>query len=136
MNYLDASVVVPLIIAETSSEQMYAWLERESDICLSQWTISEVSSALSHHFRTGRIDAEEREAAEAALNQTVQDFQLADIDDDDVIAARALLRLDTTLRAPDALHLAIVGRLDCTLATYDRRLAASARAIGMAVVSP
>jgi predicted nucleic acid-binding protein len=36
----------------------------------------------------------------------------------------------------DALHIAIAQRLDATLVTFDQRMAASARALGMAVATP
>jgi predicted nucleic acid-binding protein len=45
-------------------------------------------------------------------------------------------RFDLRLRAPDALHLAIAGRLDATLVTLDRRLADAAREFGIAVATP
>jgi predicted nucleic acid-binding protein len=40
------------------------------------------------------------------------------------------------LRTPDALHLAIVQRLECDLATYDRDLADAARRDGVKVIAP
>jgi uncharacterized protein len=41
-------------------------------------------------------------------------------------------RFDLGLRAPDAVHIAIARRLDATLVTLDRRLAAAARELGVA----
>lgn len=55
----------------------------------------------------------------------------------DVAAATTFLRrLDLTLRTPDALHIAIAQRINATLVTFDRQMAASARALGMAVSTP
>ena len=55
----------------------------------------------------------------------------------DVAVATAFLRrLDPTLRAPDAIHIAIAQRVDATLVTFDRRMADSARHLGRAVVTP
>ena len=45
-------------------------------------------------------------------------------------------RFELALRAPDALHLAMVRRLDATLITLDRRLAAAARDLDIAVETP
>jgi len=45
-------------------------------------------------------------------------------------------RFDLALRAPDAVHLAIARRLDATLVTLDRRLAAAGRELGIAVEVP
>ena len=42
----------------------------------------------------------------------------------------------SNLRTPDALHVAIARRLDATLVTLDRGMAAAARALGMAVSTP
>lgn len=137
MIYLDASVVVPIVVAEAASPRVDEWLAADPDICVSRWTISEVSSALSHHLRTGRIDADERHAAEAALDYWMfGGVRIIEIEEDDIVALRALLRSDPLLRTPDALHLAVVMRLDCELATHDVRLAESARDIGIDVVVP
>ncbi len=55
----------------------------------------------------------------------------------DVAVATAFLRrLDLPLRTPDALHIAIAGRIGATLVTFDQRMAISARALGMAVATP
>ena len=55
---------------------------------------------------------------------------------DIAVATTFLRRLDLTLRTPDALHIAIVQRLDATLVTFDRRMADSARTLGIAVAVP
>jgi predicted nucleic acid-binding protein len=55
----------------------------------------------------------------------------------DVAAAQAYLRrLDLTLLTPDAIHIAIAGRISATLVTFDRAMAASARVLGVAVTTP
>jgi predicted nucleic acid-binding protein len=51
-------------------------------------------------------------------------------------ADQILRRLDVNLRTPDALHITIAQRLNATLLTFDRSMAAAARALGMAVVTP
>jgi predicted nucleic acid-binding protein len=45
-------------------------------------------------------------------------------------------RFELAMRAPDALHFAMVRRLDANLITLDRRLAAAARGLGIAVETP
>ena len=45
-------------------------------------------------------------------------------------------RFDLGLRASDAMHLAIAWRLDGSLLTLDRRLAAAARELGVASEEP
>jgi hypothetical protein len=55
----------------------------------------------------------------------------------DIAAADGMLRwLDVNLRTPDALHIAIAGRLDATLVTFHRIVATAARVLGMAVDAP
>ena len=71
MIYLDASVVVPVLVAESTSPRIDRWLATGPDIRLSQWTVSEVSSALSHRRRTERLNAEERDAAETELDRFI-----------------------------------------------------------------
>jgi len=51
-------------------------------------------------------------------------------------AATFLRRLDLILRTPDAIHIAIAERIGATLVTFDRQMAAAARALGMAVATP
>lgn len=41
--------------------------------------------------------------------------------------------MDTALRAPDAIHLAITLRLGASLATFDRQLAVAATLLGVTV---
>jgi uncharacterized protein len=51
-------------------------------------------------------------------------------------ASNILRRLDLPLRTLDALHLAIVQRIDAKLVTFDKRMADSARALGITVSVP
>ncbi len=52
----------------------------------------------------------------------------------DVTSAGTILRrLDLTLRAPDALNIAIAQRIGAELATFDVRMAECARALGVAL---
>jgi predicted nucleic acid-binding protein len=47
-----------------------------------------------------------------------------------------LRRLDLPLKTPDAIHIAIAQRVGGTLVTFDRQMAASARALGTPVATP
>lgn len=135
--YLDASVVVPVLVDELTSPGIDRWLATDPEICLSQWTVSEVSSALSHRQRTERLEPDEREAAEDELDRFLAlGAPVIEVGNDDVLAARSLLRFDPQLRTPDALHLALAIRLGAALATYDKRLATAAASIDVEVVTP
>jgi uncharacterized protein len=54
---------------------------------------------------------------------------------DDVASAATLLRrLDLPLRTPDAINLAIALRVGAQLLTFDKKMAASARTLGIVVI--
>jgi predicted nucleic acid-binding protein len=54
----------------------------------------------------------------------------------DIRMAESLLRrLDLTLRAPDALNIAITQRVGAELATFDEGMAGCARALGVSVTT-
>lgn len=134
--YLDTSVLLPTLIAEPATEAVYDWLGAEGqELLISDFAAAEVASALSRLVRMALLtgaDASARladfDAWRAAMSLPVDiaasDARLA------YIYAR---RFDIGLRAPDALHLAIVRRLDATLVTLDRRLATAARELGVGV---
>ena len=136
--YLDTSVLIPALIAETATEAVFDWLGANRELLVSDFAAAEVASALSRLVRMGRLasaDAFARladfDAWRAAMSSPVEirpvDAQLANI------FAR---RFELALRAPDALHLAMVRRLDASLITLDRRLAAAARDLDIAVETP
>lgn len=135
--YLDASVLVPLFVDDDWTDRAKAWATTEPDVLVSDWAVTEFSSALSLHVRKGRLDPDERDEAENALNWWLAvRVKEEPVDPEDVIQARMLLYRHAKLRAPDALHLALVSRLRVGLVTYDLDLAAAARADGVSVVVP
>jgi hypothetical protein len=138
-SYLDASVLLPTLIAEPTTEAVYDCLAADGrELLVSDFAAAEVASALSRLVRMvllSDVDASARladfDAWRAAMSLpvdiTASDARLA------YIYAR---RFDLGLRAPDALHLAIARRLDATLVTLDQRLATAARELGVAVEYP
>lgn len=135
--YLDASFLVPLFVDDDWTERARAWAMTEPEVVVSDWAVTEFSSALSLHVRKERLDPNERDEAENALNWWLTGRVAEEpIDQEDVPQARFLLHRHSKLRAPDALHLAIVLRLKAGLVTYDLDLAAAARAEGVLVTSP
>lgn len=135
--YLDASVLVPLFVDDDWTDRARAWAKTEPDVLVSDWAVTEFSSALSLHVRKGRLDPDERDEAENALNWWLDGrIREEPIDPEDVVQARTLLHRHGKLRAPDALHLAVVTRLQVGLVTYDLDLAAAAHTDGVSVVTP
>lgn len=132
--YLDASVLYSILIADAHSDRVRDWLVGEPVLTFSLWTLTETSSALSHAQRTGRITAGERRRAEVEMDRLFDPGRPdAVIGPDDFLQARRLLERHDVLRAPDALHLAIVEREAWALATLDRRLAEAAVTQGVAL---
>ena len=137
--YLDASALLPTLIAEPATEAVYDCLGADGrELLVSDFAAAEVASALSRlvgMVLLSDADASARladfDAWRAAMSSPVDiaasDARLA------YIYAR---RFDLRLRASDALHLAIARRLDATLVTLDRRLATAAREMGVAVEVP
>lgn len=135
--YLDASVIVPLFVQEKTSEAVLAWLVSTDQAIVSDWAIAEVSSAMSHHVRRGALDPDERDLAETRFNAWLDRAAAVEtVEPEDVVLCRDLLHRHPRLRTPDALHLTIVQRLKCDLATYDLDLAEAAARDGVTVIAP
>jgi predicted nucleic acid-binding protein len=105
---------------------------------VSEWTRTELVSAISGKVRVRVLTADAaRETLAIAAAELASAFQQVTVEGDDFSAANALLeRFELGLRAGDALHLAMAQRLREPLVTIDRRLAAAAEAVGVAVVVP
>jgi len=137
--YLDASVVLPALVKETASPAVDRFMSTvEQELLVSDFAAAEVASALSRLVRMGRLQPGEGMAcltdldAWRAAMTTVAEIHAADVR----LAGAYVRRFDLALRVPDALHLAIARRLDATLVTLDRRLAAAARELGIGVEMP
>jgi uncharacterized protein len=126
--YVDSSAFVKMVIAETGSVAMRAYLR--------QAHTSLASSAL---LRTEGVRAVRREGPEAlsAARQLLRAIDLIALDDS-VLDAAAMLE-PHNLRTLDAIHLAtalaIGDDLDM-IVTYDKRMTDSAMILGLPVVSP
>jgi len=105
-------------------------------VTISEWTISEFSSALSLKFRVGSITAHERALALASFRR------LADRSFQVITITGAAFRTAATfadqhrlaLRASDALHLAAASEHGLTVWTLDQRMANAGPALGVATV--
>ena len=134
--YLDASVLLPTLIVEPTTEAVYEFLDGDNEeLLISDFAAAEVASALSRLVRMAVLteaDASARltdfDAWRAAMTSSV-DIHASDAR----LAYIYVRRFDLRLRAPDALHLAIARRVDATLVTLDRRMVAAARELGVTV---
>ncbi len=137
--YLDASVLLPTLVDEGSSEAVDALMERlDSAPVVSDFAVGEVASALSRLVRMRHLDASDVRArlsdfdAWRATDSAPQDVEPADIR----LAAVFVRRLELGLRMPDAVHAALCRRLGHTLVTLDVRLAGAASALGIEILIP
>jgi predicted nucleic acid-binding protein len=126
--YLDASALVKLIVAEPESGALRRYLGERPRIISSRIAEVELRCAVA---RQDEIDAGDR------VSSLIATVELLELDGE--VARRAGELTPATLRSLDAIHLAsalvIAPEVDAVVA-YDTRLAAAARAAGLAVVAP
>jgi hypothetical protein len=139
MIYVDTSVLVAALTREAQTDRVQHWLAGQSAgaLAISPWVVAEFSAALSIKLRTRALQADERASVLTAFRSlTSTAFVRLPIESADFEVAAALAdHAGLGLRAGDALHLAILGRLDCTLATLDQTLANAARDVGSRIES-
>lgn len=136
IRYLDTSLLVPLFVKEPKSQAILTWFAGigATDVVVSEWAITEFSSAIAIKTRTGQIGASIRMSIQADFLEFVRsraqhvtvtslDFQRA---------ARLCDRWQSGLRAGDALHLAIAEQRGLTVCTLDQGMLTAALNMGMA----
>jgi predicted nucleic acid-binding protein len=136
--YLDASVLIPLLTTDPFATRARAFLRTEKpEVILSDWARAEVCSAIARRARTGEVTKIEASRIFSLLDVWAvrSTRQIGTIDADVRNAEASVRRLDATLRAPDAIHIAIAQRVGAHLATFDVKMAASARTLGADVIS-
>ena len=133
--YLDTSVLASLFIdTDVFATRATTFFAQADDVLIvSDFAATEFASVLSRLTRMNRIPAPRTRAIFDAFD--IWRARFADEEDtvsSDILAATAIIRrLDLNLRAPDAINLAIALRLGASVATFDRRMAQNARALGI-----
>lgn len=137
--YLDASVLVPILLEELASPIVDAWIKAtDARLLVSDLAAAEVSSAISFALRTGRatLTGAERRLRDFDGWRANLTFDAETRPEDIRMADRFVRRFDLKLRTPDAIHAATALRIGATLITLDRRLLLAASALGVQALEP
>jgi predicted nucleic acid-binding protein len=139
--YLDSSALANLYLPEPESDRLDALLRGRQDLLISELAITEVLSAVARKRREGTLSTSQ------ALE--IRDAVLADADSGSFYrldlsplvhrhAERLLLQVESiALRTLDALHVALALSGSAThIVTYDARMRAAAKQVGLKTVDP
>ena len=137
--YLDTSVIIPLHVEESKSDQIVTWLRGVVDRkYVADLAVMEFNAATARLMRMGKFDVDRlieihtefedwRSATTSSLENSPVDIRLA---------AKFVRNPSLKLLAADAIHLATCHRAGLTLVTDDIDLLAAAKRLHVAAFSP
>ena len=133
--YWDTSALVPYYLPEPLSDRVQVLL-RESEPAISWLVELEFFSMLSRRVQTRELDCRHAERVKSLFLSHVEDgfYHRLPLEATHFRMARDWIgQLDLSLRAPDALHIAVASKQGLPLITADKVLARSAEALGVEV---
>jgi predicted nucleic acid-binding protein len=137
--YFDTSALAKWYLNEAHSEEVETFLLEHGPVAISDLTRVEMRSLLARHRREKQIDARMESKVFATFSEDIRRKHLTCHPLPEGLAAGAVnllaLLSEQPLRTLDALHLVIAQEIGAErLATSDRVMAASGRALGMTVI--
>lgn len=133
--YLDTSLLVAALTREPKTAAVQAWLSGQvtEELAISDWVVTEFSAALSIKLRTKQIAATQRADASAQFAHIVaHNLKVLGISKSHFAAAADFASQQSlSLKAGDALHLAIAAREGALLCTLDKKLADAGPPLGV-----
>lgn len=137
MLYLDPSLLTAALTTEDRSKKARDWLNAaEEPLIASEWSMTEVSSALSVKQRRRELDQTSRAVAERSLARLIDEaLEVVPVLSSDFrMAAEFVRSSERNLRGGDALHVAVAGRFGAVLHSLDDDQVAAARQLGVDAV--
>jgi predicted nucleic acid-binding protein len=136
--YLDASVIVSLFVQDAFVGRAEAFFAQQGSLLLiSDFAAAEFSSAIARRVRMKEMILAQGQTALANFDAWTAraSLRIPIVSADVETATGYLRRLDLQLRTGDAINIAVAHRLGASLLTFDTRMAASATALGVEIVT-
>jgi predicted nucleic acid-binding protein len=137
--YLDTSALIKRYVNETGSAEVWEWIRSADDKATVLITRAEMSAALYRLLGMKYLSQEDHASALVVFRADWMNFHRLPVTESLVARADALA-CEHNLRGYDAVHLAAALNwqdlidLPVTLVTYDKELANTAQALGMAAL--
>lgn len=132
--YLDTSILVALFTNDAHTDRAHALLRSKTPVVVvSDFAIAEFASAIARRVRMKDLTAKQANLCFANFDTwTAQAAAHTQTTGADILSAAGYLRrLDLSLRTPDAIHIAIVRRIDAKLFTFDEQMAEAGETMGI-----